>query len=114
MPLIHRKFRSLMDKSNLNIIFNLADTISEGLDVNEINEGLLYENNPLSILVMKLVSLTNADRELEYDFISEQLDNILTEDQFNNIFIPTVSKYIKENLSSIDVNLLLKYSKYGR
>lgn len=103
-----------MDKSNLNIIFNLADTISEGLDVNEINEGLLYENNPLSILVMKLVSLTNADRELEYDFISEQLDNILTEDQFNNIFIPTVSKYIKENLSSIDVNLLLKYSKYGR
>jgi hypothetical protein len=103
-----------MDKSNLNIIFNLADTISEGLDVNEINEDLLYENNPLSILVMKLVSLTNADRELEYDFISEQLDNILTEDQFNNIFIPTVSKYIKENLSSIDVNLLLKYSKYGR
>jgi hypothetical protein len=103
-----------MDKSNLNIIFNLADTISEGLDVNEINEDLLYENNPLSILVMKLVSLTNADRELEYDFISEQLDNILTEDQFNNIFIPTVSKYTKENLSSIDVNLLLKYSKYGR
>lgn len=103
-----------MDKSNLNIIFNLADTISEGLDVNEINEDLLYENNPLSILVMKLVSLTNADRELEYDFISEQLDNILTEDQFNNIFIPTVFKYIKENLSSIDVNLLLKYSKYGR
>lgn len=103
-----------MDKSNLNIIFNLADTISEGLDVNEINEDLLYENNPLSILVMKLVSLTNADRELEYDFISEQLDNILTEDRFNNIFIPTVSKYIKENLSSIDVNLLLKYSKYGR
>lgn len=103
-----------MDKSNLNIIFNLADIISEGLDVNEINADLLYENNPLSILVMKLVSLTNADRELEYDFISEQLDNILTEDQFNNIFIPTVSKYIKENLFFIDINLLLKYSKYGR
>lgn len=103
-----------LDKRKLNYIFNLAEYMTEGYEVDETTKHKLSEDHPVSHMYSGLAAGIgrDSDCEFEYSIIAELISNSM----FNDSEDPNIrSKFIK-SLSMIndDCNLNINIGKLAK